>query len=59
MGAVRAIGHPAKADEQPTPAAGPDELDRMMAEHGVRTVGPPMEADEAAGWIRRLADAAP
>lgn len=56
MRAVRAIGHPERADEEPTTTSGPspDELERMLAEHGIRTVGPPMEHEEAAEWTRRL-----
>jgi mannose-6-phosphate isomerase-like protein (cupin superfamily) len=54
--AVRAIGHPAAAGDVPTAAGGPpiDELNRALAAHGITSVGPPMEQDEAEDLLRSL-----
>ncbi|HVA75517.1 MAG TPA: cupin domain-containing protein [Acidimicrobiales bacterium] len=54
---VRAVGRPTRAGDEPTTAGGPDpdELSRLMAAHGMRAVGDPMEVDEAEGWMQRLA----
>lgn len=56
MSAVRALGHPARPDEVPTTLGGPDpeELTRTLALHGIRNIGPSMEADEAERWLRHL-----
>jgi mannose-6-phosphate isomerase-like protein (cupin superfamily) len=54
--AVRAIGHPATADDVPTTAGGPpiEELNRAFAAHGITNVGPPMEQNEAEDLLRSL-----
>ncbi len=55
MDAVHDMGDPA-GDGRPHSAGGPapEALNRMMAEHGMRTVGPAMEQDEATRWLQRL-----
>ena len=56
MSAVRALGHPARQDEVPTTVGGPDpeELTRTLELHGIRNIGPSMEADEAERWLQNL-----
>lgn len=53
--AVRTIGRPAgtpEAEEASRPS--PEWLAEAMAGHDIRTVGPPMEAEEADAWRARL-----
>ena len=53
--AVHAIGSPGSADRpMSTPGPAPDVLRRVMAEHGMRTVGPSMEEVEARSWLEAL-----
>ena len=54
---VRAVGRPSRAVDEPSTSGGPDpgELSSLAAGHGMRVVGDPMEADEAEGWMQRLA----
>jgi mannose-6-phosphate isomerase-like protein (cupin superfamily) len=55
LGAVRAIGRPAddpEAEEAAHPS--PEWLAGAMAKHDIRTVGPPIEAEEADAWRDRL-----
>jgi quercetin dioxygenase-like cupin family protein len=54
LGAVRAIGRPARDDDVPSTGGGPtnDELDRALAAHGITNIGPPMEQAEADRWCR-------
>ncbi len=56
LNAVRTIGHPSVIAAPSTASGGPDiqELDRMLAEHDIMTVGTPMEADEAERWMARI-----
>jgi quercetin dioxygenase-like cupin family protein len=56
MSAVRALGHPARQEEVPTTVGGPDPevLTRTLALHGIRNIGPCMEADEAERWLQDL-----
>ena len=56
MSAVRALGHPARHDEEPTTVDGPDneELTRILALHDIRNIGPSLEADEAERWLQNL-----
>ena len=58
MKLVKAIGHPLRDGEQPTTTGGPspETLATMMAEHGIQSLGPAMEADEAEAWLRRLGE---
>lgn len=56
MSAVRALGWPAREDEEPRTVDGPDsdELTRVLALHDIRNIGPSMEADEAERWLSTL-----
>lgn len=49
LAAVRDIGRPATGTDVPDAGTGPtrEELDRMLAAHGITNVGPPMEQAEA------------
>lgn len=57
---VRAIGHPAGQGEVPAVDVGPSpsELVRILAEHDITVVGPPMEEAEAAMYVRTAVPAA-
>ena len=56
LGFVRDIGRPAVEGDSASTGEGPpmDELVRSMSEHGITTVGPPMEEDEARSWLAQL-----
>lgn len=56
LDAVRDIGHPVADGDAPHTGGGPspEELGRRLAAHGITTVGPPMEHDEAMAHLGRL-----
>jgi mannose-6-phosphate isomerase-like protein (cupin superfamily) len=59
--AVQAIGRPATGTDIPDATQGPamEELDRVLAAHGITNVGPPMEQAEAVHLLGELTGAAP
>jgi len=59
--AVHRLGRPAVRSDRPSAEPGPsiEELGRVLAEHGITNVGPPMEEDEAARLRSELEAAAP
>ena len=53
---VREVGEPAPALRLPGPDRGPtaEALSRSLLSHGIDTVGPPMEEEEARSYLERL-----
>jgi quercetin dioxygenase-like cupin family protein len=58
LAAVRELGRPAERAELPPPSEGPsvETMQRVMAAHGIATIGPSMEAPEAESLLAALAD---
>jgi quercetin dioxygenase-like cupin family protein len=56
LGLVRELGEPAAVLSLPEPTGGPgiEVLTRALAAHGITNVGPPMEEEEARGYLERI-----
>jgi hypothetical protein len=57
LGLVREVGEPARGLRLPPPSGGLDAetLTKALATYGITNVGPPMEEEEARGYLDRLA----
>jgi mannose-6-phosphate isomerase-like protein (cupin superfamily) len=57
LAAVRELGRPAESAELPPPTEGPsfETLSSVLAAHGVATIGPSMEDEEARNLVAMLA----
>jgi len=61
MDVVREVGQPTSPDDEPSAAVGPPagvDVEAILAAHGVTTVGPPMEEEEAQAHLQATAPAA-